>query len=276
MIGSAQKLLMARAGVPAAGPEWDITRAVTGSALTVNTSADEQELSFSDDGTKMFNTGIFSTAGRIYAQGWDLSTAWDISTASPMTVANATFDGNGSSFIRSTFAGDGGAKLFWGNDSGIIGSRTATTAWDLSTYTDDANDTTLSGFGAIFGMHWVDSTTFYLTCVATGINDFVAQKFTCSTAWDVTTASSSGSYKRFLNIPRGMFVDATETHMFVVDQNTDTVFRYDMSSAGDLSTASYVSSFDGDGSASSGVKFNPNGLSFFTLRSSSVRQYNIT
>ena len=81
------------------------------------------------------------------------------------------------------------------------------------------------------------------------------------------------------NGPRGVAFDAAGTRMFMVGTASDSVHTYDLSTAFDVTTASFATSFDVSSQDDSprGVTFAPNGSRMFVSGSSTdkVYQYNL-
>jgi sugar lactone lactonase YvrE len=83
-----------------------------------------------------------------------------------------------------------------------------------------------------------DGTTFYI--VGSG-NDTVHQ-YSCSTAWDVSTAfydTKSFSINAQETSPQALFFKSDGTKFYILGQSSDTVFQYSCATAWDVSTAFY-------------------------------------
>jgi hypothetical protein len=80
-------------------------------------------------------------------------------------------------------------------------------------------------------------------------------EYDLSTAWDITTASylQNFSVATQETNPQGLFFKPDGTKMYVIGSSGDDVNEYDLSTAWDISTASYLQNFS---VACSG--FNPN------------------
>lgn len=99
-------------------------------------------------------------------------------------------------------------------------------------------------------------------------NDSVYQ-YTLSTAWDVSTASyASKSFSvatEQLN-PYGLFFKSDGTKMYIAGTTGDAIFQYSLSTAWDVSTASYDSvsfSVASEGTFPSGLAFSDDGTSMY-------------
>jgi len=106
-------------------------------------------ITFNPDGTIMYvgRAGSPNTFSH-----FDLSTAWDLSTAVYNSSKSATISvrstsyGNFESYVTNiAFNGDGTKAYFVGRTRYDLHSTTLSTAWDLSTYTDDNIPLNLSG-----------------------------------------------------------------------------------------------------------------------------------
>lgn len=218
-------MMMARAGVPS-GSAWtdpDLANASYDSKSFVVASQDATptDIQFKPDGTKMYICG--ATTDDVFQ--YSLSTAWDISTASYDSVNYApTFNLYG---IR---IDNNGTKLYTINVDAVVRQSSMSTAWDLSTATDD-------------------SVTY--NCVA-------------------ETSS-----------PRDIFFKSDGTKLYIADAGTDKIFQYSLSTAWDISTASYDSVFLAVGTQDTNIlsiEFNPDGTKFWLLggTNQSVYEYDLS
>jgi hypothetical protein len=217
----------------ALGSAWNIA-SITYTA-TFSTSAQEtnaQAMYFKPDGTKMY---VMGQAGDDINE-YDLSTAWSISTASFVRVSGTVPETNATSLF---FKPDGSVVYFVGTSLDMVYTYIATTPWNVSTLKTDrffrvANQETSPQ--AIFFKP--DGTKMYVMG-ATGDD---VNEYSLSTAWDITSAS----YVRIFVVstqettPNGLFFDANGTRMYVVGSTGDDINQYSLSTAWDLSTASYV------------------------------------
>jgi hypothetical protein len=114
---------------------------------------------------------------------------------------------------------------------------TLSTAWDISSASFTGSVSASVNMAAIFKS---DGTKmFTLTTSGTTITSY-----TLSTAWDITSASSDAvtlSVSSQDADPRALFVTPDGLKLFVVGSSTDTVYRYSLPSAWNLSGASYDS-----------------------------------
>lgn len=214
----------------------DVKRAYVGTqATTPNTPV------FGDSGTKLY---VMSAANDIVYQ-YTLSTAWDVSTASyankslTVTSIDAT--------PQAVFFKPDGTKLYIVGGTGVIvASYTLATAWDVSTATADYANKSFLLTGQLTVTNDVafktDGTKMYVLSGGTAATDRVYE-YSLATAWDVTSASSVSNFS--VNAQeatcQGLAFSDDGTKMYVVGTTNDTVYQYTLSTAWDLSTASYAS-----------------------------------
>jgi len=83
-----------------------------------------------------------------------------------------------------------------------------------------------------------DGTKLYII----GSNTDAIYQYTCSTAWDLTTAFYTGksfSVATQENNPQGLFFKSDGTKFYIVGQQNNTVYQYSCGTAWDISTAFY-------------------------------------
>ena len=261
---------------------WDITTSTYNQNFSVATEEGlPGALFFKPDGTKMYVSGIL---GDDIIQ-YDLTTAWDISTASytqNFSVASQTGGPQGL-FFKS----DGTTMFVCGsNTSSVITvfEYGLTTAWDISTASlSDSENVARDGSGPSRGglSFKADGTKFF---IASDVFDRVVQ-YDLSTAWDVTTASPDTPTNYFqvyaeANAPQGLFFKTDGAKMYVIDGTGDDINEYNLSTAWDITTASYNQNFSiaAKETTPGGLFFKPDGLKLYIVGSSSdsVHQYNLT
>jgi sugar lactone lactonase YvrE len=120
-----------------------------------------------------------------------------------------------------------------------------------------------------------DGTKMY---ILGGAGDDV-NEYNLSSAWDVSTAS----YVRNFSVaaqetePQGLFFKPDGTKMYVVGSSGDDVNEYNLSSAWDVSTASYLQNFSLGGNPQ-GIFFKPDGTKMYIIESVNdvVNEYNLS
>jgi len=195
------------------------------------------DIFFKDDGTKMYVVG--ATNDSVYQ--YSLSTAWDLSTASYDSVSFSV--ASQEIFPFSLFFKDDGTKMYVvGFTNDTVYQYSLSTAWDLSTASYDSVSFSVASQdiapASLFFKS--DGTKMYVT----GNGSDTVYQYSLSTAWDVSTASYdsvSFSVTGQDSSPLGLFFKSDGTKMYVVGGGNDTVYQYSLSTAWDLSTASYDS-----------------------------------
>jgi len=106
-------------------------------------------------------------------------------------------------------------------------------------------------------------------------------EYDLSLAWDISTASflQSSSVAAQDTNPAGLFFRADGLKMYVIGFTGDAVYEYDLSTAWDVSTTSYVQNFSvaAQETNPTGVFFNPNGFKMYVIGSSGddVNEYDL-
>jgi len=208
---------------------------------------------FREDGLKLYSAGA----------EYDLSVAWDISTVSLLQ----TFDVSAqiSNPIAAFFKSDGTKMLLTDatSDENIF-EYDLTTPWDTSTLSYVQSKT----LGvAIRGIYHNDE-SLYLSETGGPTQDFIKQ-FSVG-GFDISTQESTVN---------GLFFKPDGLKMYTVGQSTEVV-EYDLSTAWDLSTASYLQEFDviGQDPSPTAVFFKTDGLNMYVLAASGdeVLEYNLS
>ena len=209
---------------------------------------------------RYLQTGGTETAGSV---GYDLAGASYDSVSFSVSSQEAT--------PRSVFFKPDGSKLYLvGSTSDTVYQYSLSTAWDVSTASYDSKSFSvasqdLNPYSIFFKP---DGTKFYMQGAS---NDDVYQ-YSLSTAWDISTSSyDSVSFDGSTQDVAiyGVFFKEDGTKMYLNGYaNGGDVYQYSLSTAWDLSTASYDSvSFDysAQASLSVGLYFSGDGSSFFLL-----------
>ena len=126
---------------------------------------------------------------------------------------------------------------------GSVTSGSVTVGYDLAsiaTQTSQSNVTQLTGEQS-FDTGNSGTSLFLVTNNASGDRVY---SYTMSTAYDLSTLSATGTFLNVAsqeNAPNGITLKSDGTSFYIVGSGSDTVFQYDMTTAYDLSTASYAS-----------------------------------
>jgi DNA-binding beta-propeller fold protein YncE len=116
------------------------------------------------------------------------------------------------------------------------------------------------------------------------INDTIYQ-YTLSSAFDITTASYTGNSfyvgNEITSAPRTVFFRSDGINMFILDIGDDRVYQYTLSSAFDITTATYTgnSFYVGNEDATPvDLTFSPDGLNMFMVgvNNDTVHQYTLS
>ena len=228
------------------------------------------------DGTKMYMIGAINNSVYQYT----LSTPWDLSTSS---FDNVSFDVSGQeSFAKSLFFKSDGTKMYViGAGSDSVYQYTLSTPWDLSTASFDNVSFDISGQDdfsqAIFFKP--DGTKMYIA----GFDGASVYQYTLSTAWDLSSSSFdsisfnvSGQVTNFT----GLSFKTNGSKMYVMGQDSDSVHQYTLSTAWDVSSASFDNvSFDVSGQDTSpkAIFFKSDGTKIYIVGdfSESIYQYSM-
>lgn len=187
-----------------------------------------------DDGTKAYFVG--SGNDKVYQ--YSLSTAYRISTASydavSLDLSSQMVAPRGASF------GDSGAKLYVGDTSGDIYQYNLTTPYDLSTASYASKTFSAGGTTQIWGVAFKSDGATMILGLDSGVT--AIRSYTLSTPWDVSTASYDS--KQINNatedsLSYGIAVKPDGTQVFMLGGTNSTIYRYDLTTAWDLSTGSY-------------------------------------
>lgn len=217
-------------------------------------------LAFKSDGTKMYVSGPQGNDINEYA----LSTAWDVSTASYTTVFS--FSGQTGSPQDVFFKPDGTKLYVVCADTDRVFQYSLSTAWDISTASyDSVSFNVAPQDGSHTGLYFKpDGTKMYTVGY---VNDRVYE-YNLSTAWDISTASFSQHYSISAQegIALGLDFSYDGTKFFVVGNNNDTVYQYNLSTPWDVSTASYSNqsfSVASQDTQAYSIRFKPDGTKMY-------------
>ena len=195
-------------------------------------------IGFNADGTKMYRTGYSSTKAIFQ---YTLSTAWDISTASYNSVSFSL-----PSPIAVPYGiewnGDGTKFVVCDSSTGDLYQFSLSTAYDISTTnstptTYDPSETT-SPDAIKFNS---DGTKAFVI----GQGNDTIYRYSLSTAYDITTMSYDSNSFTYPSgyYGTGLELNSDGTEMYLQDHVGNSLRRYTLSTAYDLSTASLTSSF---------------------------------
>jgi len=219
---------------------WDISTASHNQNFSVNSqSAAPLDVFFKSDGTKMYVSG----SGSIFE--YDLTTAWDVSTASLNDSESILRDSGGSSNGGVFFKPDGTKFFVATTRYDRVYQYDVSTAWDITTASADTPTNYFNVYpeenfpqGLAFK---ADGTKLYII----GSTDDEINEYNLSTAWDITTASYNQNFSVYAQEtgPSDLFFKPDGLKVYIVGPNSDSVHEYNLTTAWDISTASFNQSF---------------------------------
>ena len=246
-------------------------------------------------------TGVSGTAGDTQVTvswtapsdvGGSAITAYNVQTGSGLgpdsmvqevDLGNGSYDSKEYTVSRNDISMKAdGTKWIGKTLAGVFYSYNMSTAFDITTSSQASTIDLGSDTGSSAqGLHVKpDGTKFYVIDLT---NTRVLQ-FAMSTAWDVSTASYESklfSVSSQESSPRDVTFSEDGTKMYVVGTGADAVFQYTLSTAWDVSTASYASkSLDvsSEDTAPIGLDISRNGKNLVVggAAGNDVNQYNLT
>lgn len=258
-------------------PAWDVTSA----SYVQDFSVTAQETNptgvfFKSDGTYMYVVG--STGDDIIQ--YSLSSAWDVSSATYDINFVVSAQENAPSGV--SFKPDGTKMYVCGSTGDDVNEYNLSTAWDVSSASYVQNFSVAAQETVLYDVFFKpDGTKMYVTG---GASDSV-HEYDLSTAWDVSTASylQSFSVQPQESNPTGLYFKDDGTELFIIGSGSDTVFRYQLSSAWDVSTASftyptpdYVTWTYSLARWAHGLDFKPDGTTMFTVGVNNLTTYTLS
>jgi hypothetical protein len=195
------------------------------------------EITFNDDGSKMYIMGLFSRT--IYQ--YSLSTEFDISTASYNSVSFSV--ASQLSLAGGFVFNNDGTKLYATGEGGdAIFQYSLSTAYDISTASYDSVSLDVSSQDT--GPNAIEISTDGTKMYIIGWQNDTVFQYTLTSAFDLSTASyanKSFSVSTSELSPFALRFNPNGTKMYVLGTSQDKVRQYSLSTAFDVSTASYDS-----------------------------------
>ena len=219
-----------------------------------------------------------SSSATLKLTGANVVTGYDLANASYDSVSFSV--GTQDAFPQDvTFKSDGTKMYIVGNANNYIFQYSLSTAWDVSTASyDSVSFSTNSQEGGPTDIFFKpDGSKFYI-CGFTGS----VYQYSMSTSWDVSTASYdsvSFSVSTQESSPRSVVFKSDGTKMFVTGTNSDAINEYSLSTAWDISTASYTTNFSVSSQETipQGMSFKSDGTKVWIVGNSEVvYQYSLT
>jgi len=230
---------------------------------------------FKPDGSKMYITG--TTADSVFE--FDLSTAFDVSTAS-YNSASYTY-GSPPGLVEGLFFRADGLKWYiMDRGSDDVWEYDMSTAWDITSSSFSGNQFDVNNQDGISQSVFFkpDGTKFYQLGEAT---DAIYQ-YSMSVAWDVSSASYdsvSFSVSSQAGTPKDLTFKDDGTKFYVLNNNADAVYQFGLTTAWDISTASYDNVSFNVGSQEgvpTGLTFNYDGSKMYVVGSNNDTVYQYT
>jgi len=223
----------------------------------------------------MSNNKDFKVKNGILPTSYQEGLGTVVSGVSYGSVAQGTYAGNSFNFRTDRdyqtndiyIKPDGTKAYIIGALADKVFQYSLSTAWDISTASYDSIDFSVASQGtAPDGLFFsIDGTSMYVSDI---VPDTIYQ-YTLSTAWDLSTASyasKSFDVSSQASTPASYYIKPDGTKLYVNDSVSDSVYQYTLSTAWDISTASY----DSVSLSTNSVDAAPNGLAF---RSDGTRMY---
>jgi len=238
---------------------------------TYNQETEPTAIYFKPDGTKMYMTG--DVGNGIYE--YNLTTPWDVSTAALFHSKSVAGQEQGPHGLF--FRADGLRMFVTGYVSDKVHGYVLGTAWDLSTanyvYVLDISAQESSPMGIFFKE---DGVKMYIV----GEGGDEVNQYTLGTAWNVETASATSVFSIASEeiTPRGLAFSADGTKMYVTGSAGVDINQYTLSTAWDITTASYLQklSLSSQDSDPRGVAFKPDGTSMYIIGQASPAVFEYT
>jgi hypothetical protein len=254
--------------VDPSGVAWDLSFAVYDEVYVSTRGVNPMGLSFKSDGTKMYEIGYDN---KIYQ--FDLSTAWDISSASYNSIyKDLTLTDEEDLFFHPN--GTYVYILKWADTNNLYRCPLST-AWNISTVSCVHDYKTTQGNStALFFKP--DGTKMY----EVDYYEDQVYSYNLSTAWAISSAvydSVTGPFSIDGVNPQGLFFKPDGTKMYALCSGDDKIHQYTLSTAWDISTASYddvyISTQD---SNPTGLFFKSDGTKMYEIGSSGDKIYQYT
>jgi len=261
------------------GVTWTNPDLTTASYDSVSFSVTSQETNpheivFKTDGTKFYVVGFNNDSVFEY----NLSTAWNLATATYSQSFSVSSEETQPSGLF--FKSDGTKFYVVGFASDTIYQYSLSTAWDVSTASYDSVSKSVSTEeGQTTSLFFKDDGTKVFII---GLSIDKIHEYSLSTAWDISSASLTTDFSVASQEGQAhaLYFNEDGTRVFIVGGFGQTVYQYSLSSAWDISTASYDSiSFSVSSQAAGpfGLAFKSDGAKMYVMDSTtdSIYQYSV-
>jgi DNA-binding beta-propeller fold protein YncE len=238
---------------------FDISTATQANKLSTTGPPRQEDgptgLAFNSDGTKIFVVGRTQE----HFVSYTLSTPYDISTGS----LNKVFDPSEGSFWHDiVFTNDGRTANVVGDSPNQINKYELTPPDGLKTVVEFPSRDNVTEWDVLAQQRQLDGGSVTVDVIQPDSTEFQA-------SFDVSDEEVT---------PRGFAFKDDGTKMYVIGSNTDSVHSYTLSTAYDITTASFQSQFDVSGQATypTGMEFNGDGTKMFVSCLETVSVYSYT
>jgi len=259
---------LASSGIP-----YDISGATYVQNFSVATQETLPEgLAFNTNGTKMFVVGTIGDDVNEYT----LTTGFDVSTAS--FVDSFSVSAQQTEPTGVTFNSDGTKMFVVGQSPNIASEYALSVGFDVSTASHTQNYTITQDTNSKDIAFSSDGTSMFIV----GSGNVKVYQYTLSSSFSL----SSVSYTRDFSVssqdsgPQGLTFSSSGLAMFVCGTSNDSVYKYNLTTAYNISTAAYDStlSVSSQGTNPLAIQFNTSGEKFFILDAQvdAVNEYSTT
>ena len=256
---------------------WDISTASFASNFSLPQTINPEAVFFKNDGTKMYATDSYYDTLYQYS----LSTAWDVSTASYATPSTNYKE------VRSEelspfdlFFKDDGTKMYIVGTAGDeVNEYNLSTAWDVAS----------ASYSTKVSVSYQETNPASLFFNSNGTKMYIlgysgddVNEYNLPTAWSVNNATYVNGFSVSTQDtnPYGLFFKGDGTKMYVCGGKNDKVYEYNLSTAWDVTTASYYQDFLVTPQESSpySLWFKDDGTKMFVVGTSSdaVNEYHLS
>jgi DNA-binding beta-propeller fold protein YncE len=207
-------------------------------------------------------------------------------SSQPWDVSGATFNQSFSVSAQETVPTDiffkpDGTKMYVVGQSGFVSvyEYDLSSAWDISTAVIRTSFNVAAQESSPTGIFFkTDGTKMYVV----GSSGDDVNEYDLSSAWDISTASyfQNFSVSAQETIPSGLFFKSDGTKMYVVGVIGTAIYEYNLSSAWDISSASYNQNFNisAQEPGPTDIFFKPDGTKMYVIGSSTdnVNEYDLS
>ena len=255
-----QQITQAGAAVQIVG-QFQLNNASFVESFDVSSQHDRpQGLAFKPDGSQLYVVG--RTSGKVFQ--YSLSTAFDITTASVSRSFDVSPQANSATGLA--FKPDGSQLYVVGLVSDEVFQYGLSTAFDISTASFSQSFSVRSQDAVPTGLAFnLDGSQLYVV----GEENVNVYQYGLSTAFDVSTATFSQSFDVSSQdaTPEGLTLKPDGSKLYVVGSSNENVYQYSLSTAFNISTASFSQSFDVSSQDASpqGLVFKPDGSHLYVV-----------